>query len=114
MLQEIREETITALGVFDGQTDLGTVLHPGSASYDGGKSYTVSGSGENMWRTEDAFYYVWKEVCGDVALTANLSFLQEGKDPHRKACLVIRQSLDAGAAYVDAVLHGDGLTSKAS
>ncbi len=100
-----------ALGVFDGQTDIGTVLHPGSVSHDGGKSYTVSGSGENMWRTEDAFYYVWKEVCGDVALTANLSFLQQGKDPHRKACLVIRQSLDAGAAYVDAVLHGDGLTS---
>lgn len=99
------------LGVFDGQTDVGTVLHPGSASYSGEGSYTVSGSGENMWRAEDAFYYVWKEVSGDAALTANLSFPDAGKDPHRKACLVIRQSLDAGAAYADAVLHGDGLTS---
>ena len=64
-----------------------------------------------MWRTEDAFHYVWKEVRGDVALTADIAFPASGKDPHRKACLVIRQSLDAGAAYADAALHGDGLTS---
>ena len=99
-------------GIFDGHTDIGTVLHAGDAKYDdASRSYTVSGSGENMWRTEDAFHYVWKEVSGDVALTADVSFPAAGKDPHRKACLVIRQSLDAGAAYADAALHGDGLTS---
>ena len=32
-------------------------------------------------------------------------------DPHRKACLVIRQSLDSDAPYADAATHGDGLTS---
>ena len=99
-------------GIFNGHTDIGTVLHAGDAKYDdASRSYTVSGSGENMWRTEDAFHYVWKEVSGDVALTADVSFPAPGKDPHRKACLVIRQSLDAGAAYADAALHGDGLTS---
>jgi hypothetical protein len=30
---------------------------------------------------------------------------------HRKAMLMIRQTLDAGSAYADAVSHGDGLTS---
>src|SRR5262249_53102647 len=30
---------------------------------------------------------------------------------HRKACLMIRQGLDADAAYVDVAVHGDGLTS---
>jgi hypothetical protein len=64
-----------------------------------------------MWSTKDAFHYAWKKVSGDVALTADISFLDEGKEPHRKACLVIRQSLDADSAYVDAALHGDGLTS---
>ena len=99
-------------GIFNGHTDIGTVLHAGDAKYDdASRSYTVSGSGENMWRTEDAFHYVWKEVSGDVALTADVLFPSPGKDPHRKACLVIRQSLDAGAAYADAALHGDGLTS---
>ena len=99
-------------GIFDGHADIGTVLHPGAADYDdAAQTYTVSGSGENMWRTEDAFHYVWKEVRGDVALTADVSFPAPGRDPHRKACLVIRQSLEAGAAYADAALHGDGLTS---
>src|SRR5262249_7251027 len=35
----------------------------------------------------------------------------KGKNAHRKACLLIRQSLDADAAYVDVAVHGDGLTS---
>jgi TolB protein len=30
---------------------------------------------------------------------------------HRKAVLMVRQSLDPGSAYADAVSHGDGLTS---
>jgi hypothetical protein len=44
-------------------------------------------------------------------LTADLAFPEPGKEPHRKACLVIRQSLDADSAYIDVALHGDGLTS---
>ena len=45
------------------------------------------------------------------SLAADISFLGAGNDPHRKACLMIRQSLDADSAYVDVALHGDGLTS---
>ena len=44
-------------------------------------------------------------------LAAEIDALAEGGDPHRKACLIIRQSLDADSAYADAALHGDGLTS---
>src|SRR5262249_2022016 len=40
-----------------------------------------------------------------------IRWLGAGKEPHRKACLIIRQSLDPDSAYVDAALHGDGLTS---
>ena len=46
-----------------------------------------------------------------MTLAADVSFLGAGTDPHRKACLMIRQSLDADSAYVDVALHGDGLTS---
>ena len=88
------------------------MLHPGSAEYDAGrKSYTVAGSGENMWSTADAFQFVWKKATGDLALTADVAFVGTGTDPHRKACLMIRQTLDADSAYVDVALHGDGLTS---
>jgi acetyl esterase/lipase len=99
-------------GLFEDHGDVGTVLHPGSVTFDpAARTYTVAGSGENMWGTRDAFHYVWKKASGDLALTADVSFLGEGKEPHRKACLVIRQGLGADDAYVDAALHGDGLTS---
>jgi Tol biopolymer transport system component len=98
------------LGIFEGQCDIGTVLHPGSAHLDAG-GYVVTGSGENMWFRTDAFHYVWKKMSGDVALEAGINFPQEGKNPHRKACLVIRQSLDADSAYADIAVHGVGLTS---
>ena len=109
---EAREGVAGPVGMFEGHGDLGTVLHPGSARLDpGGRSYSLSGSGENMWSTKDAFHYAWKKATGDLALTADVSFLGQGGDPHRKACLMIRQNLEADSAYVDVALHGDGLTS---
>jgi Tol biopolymer transport system component len=101
-----------AIGVFENHGDVGAVHHPGRASYDAaGKTYTLAGSGENMWSSQDGFHYLWKKVSGDLALAADVAFLGAGKEPHRKACLVIRQDLEPDSAYVDAALHGDGLTS---
>ncbi len=98
--------------VFADHNDVGAVLHPGSVVFDVDKqSYTVAGSGENMWFAKDAFHYVWKKATGDLSVAATISFPEPGKDPHRKACLMIRQSLDEDSAYVDVALHGDGLTS---
>src|ERR1700692_601944 len=100
------------VGIFEGHSDVGTVLHPGSVDYDASaKSYTISGSGENMWFATDAFQFAWKKVSGDVTLTADISFLGKGVNEHRKAVLMMRQSLDADSPYADASLHGSGLTS---
>ena len=99
-------------GIFEGFGDVGTVLHAGSVEYDAAKqSYTIAGSGENMWFASDAFQFAWKKVSGDVTLTADISFLGKGVKEHRKAVLMIRQSLDADSPYADAALHGSGLTS---
>jgi len=100
------------LGIFEDHTDIGTVLHAGSAEYDAFKrAYTIAGSGENMWFTADAFQFAWKKVSGDVTLTADISFIGSGGEAHRKAVLMIRQSLDADSPYADVARHGDGLTS---
>jgi hypothetical protein len=100
------------VGAFQDHADIGTVLHPGSAEYDAAQhTYTLTGSGENMWFASDAFQFVWKQVSGDVALTADIAFPQAGGNEHRKAVLMIRQSLDADSPYADVALHGDGLTS---
>ena len=53
----------------------------------------------------------WKKVSGDVTLTADISFIGKGVNEHRKAVLMVRQSLDADSAYADLALHGSGLTS---
>src|SRR6266446_7113872 len=59
-------EAAAATGIFEGHGDVGTVLHEGSAEYDAAKrSYTIAGSGENMWFGSDAFQFVWKKVSGD-------------------------------------------------
>jgi TolB protein len=101
-----------AVGLFEGHGDVGTVLHAGSVEYDAGKrSYTIAGSGENMWLGSDAFQFVWKKVSGDVTLTADISFIGKGVNEHRKAVLMVRQSLDADSPYADVAVHGSGLTS---
>ncbi len=100
------------LGLFQGQNDVGTVPHPGSAHFDAGKgTYTVSGNGANMWFGIDDFHYVWTRVSGDVALSADIHFVGATGNAHRKAALMLRQSLDPHSVYVDAARHGDGLTS---
>jgi len=102
----------SSLGIFESHNDIGVVLHPGSVTYDSHKkTYTVSASGENMWFKSDAFHFVWRKVEGDVSLSADIAFHGKGKNPHRKACLIVRQSLDADSEYADAALHGDGLVA---
>jgi hypothetical protein len=100
------------VGSFEGHSDVGTVLHAGSVDYDASEStYTISGSGENMWLATDAFQFVWKKVSGDVTLTADISFLNKSGNEHKKAVLILRQNLDADSVYADVALHASGLTS---
>jgi TolB protein len=99
-------------GIFDAHGDIGAVLRSGSLNYDPAKrTYTIAGNGDNMWFAADAFQFAWKKASGDVALEAEVSLRGAGKNPHRKACLLIRQSLDADSVYADVALHGNGLTS---
>src|SRR6202790_2253552 len=100
------------VGIFDNHSDVGMVLHAGTFDYDASKqTYTISGSGENMWFASDAFQFAWKKVSGDVTLTADISFLTTTGNEHKKAALMLRQSLDADSVYADVALHASGLTS---
>ncbi len=99
-------------GIFECHSDVGAVLHPGTSIYDSAHgTYTITGSGENMWLARDGFQYLWKKASGDLSLAADIRFPHTGGNPHRKAALVFRQTLDADSVYADAVLHGAGLTA---
>ena len=100
------------VGIFEDHADVGTVLHPGSVEYDASKeTYILTGSGENMWFAADAFQFVWKKVSGDVTLTADISFPTTTGNPHKKAVLMLRQSLHPDSVYADVALHGVGMTA---
>jgi TolB protein len=106
------QATTTPIGIFESHGDVGTVLHPGAVDYDSAKqTYSVTGSGENMWSVADAFQFAWKKVSGDVTLTADISFANMSGNEHKKAALMLRQSLDADSVYIDVALHASGLTS---
>jgi Tol biopolymer transport system component len=106
------QSTAGPTGIFENHQDIGKVLQAGSVEYNASrKTYTVSGSGENMWLTADALHFAWKQASGDVALTADISFVASSGNEHRKAVLMLRQDLDADSAYADVALHGNGLTS---
>src|ERR1700747_949795 len=82
------QEKASAVGAFEGHGDVGKVLHAGSVEYDAEKkSYTIAGSGENMWLGADAFHFVWNKIVpdakrGDIALSADISFAATGGNPH--------------------------------
>jgi TolB protein len=100
------------LGVFTNEGSVGQTPPGCRAHYDAAKGeYTITGGGANMWAASDAFYFVWKKVSGDVALSADISWVGTSAAEHRKAILIVRQSLDPGSSYADAVSHGNGLTS---
>jgi len=100
------------LGLFEEHADVGGPAKAGSVAFDAAaKTYKIAGGGTNMWANADAFHFVWKKMSGDISLAADAAFPTPGGDPHRKAVLILRQTLDADSPYVDAALHGDGLTS---
>ena len=100
------------LGIFSDQADIGSVAKAGSVNFDPANGeYLIAGGGENMWFTNDAFHFAWKEMSGDFRLTADVRWIGTNGNPHRKACLLVRQSLKPGSVYADVALHGNGLTS---
>ena len=98
------------IGAFDGQTEVGSALAPGSSSYDPAtRTYRITASGYNVWYTRDEFRYLWKKMTGDVSLAATIDYPDKQGFFDRKAVLVIRQSLEDDSKEALVALHGDGL-----
>lgn len=98
------------IGIFEGQSDIGGAVVPGSASYDAdAKQFTINSAGYNIWYFRDEFRYLWKKMSGDVSLAADIAYPNPGGYGDRKAVLVIRQDLDDDSKEVMTALHGAGL-----
>ena len=100
------------VGIFTNQGPVGDATPGSKAEFDPVKrEYRVTGGGANVWDTTDAFYWIWRRMAGDFSLTADVTWPGASPTEHRKAMLMVRDGLAAGAAYADAVSHGNGLTS---
>lgn len=99
-----------AIGVFQGQSDIGAAVVAGGASYDPvTKQYTIRSAGYNIWYTRDEFHYLWKKMSGDVSLAADPTFPDPKGYSDRKAVLVIRQDLDDDSKEAVVGEHGTGM-----
>ncbi|WP_153799796.1 TolB family protein [Foetidibacter luteolus] len=99
-------------GIFDGHADVGNVLHKGNAVYNNStQEYSISGAGTNIWFNRDEFHFAWKKLKGDFIVRTTAAFIGKGVEAHRKLGWMVRSSLDTSSAHINAVVHGDGLTS---
>ncbi len=104
--------TQQGLGYFEATGDIGAPAIAGSTTYDAGmQTYTLTGAGTNMWATKDEFQFAYRKLTGNFILRAQVKFLGQGVEAHRKLGWIVRSSLAPDATYADAAVHGNGLTS---
>jgi len=100
----------TPIGIFDAQSDIGSALVPGSASFNASTSqYTINSAGYNVWYTRDEFRFLWTKMSGDISLAADIEFPDPNGYSDRKAVLIIRQDLDDDSKEAFVALHGLGM-----
>ena len=98
------------LGAFTSAADVGAPAITGTTEFTpAAGEYRMTAAGANMWAKQDQFQFAWREMTGNFTVNATLRFLGEGNE-HRKAGIMVRQSLDADATYGDVVVHGNGMT----
>ncbi len=87
--------------------DVGGPALAGSAS-GSGSSFTVSGSGADIWNAADQFQFAFQPLAGDGTIIARVDSLQN-TDPWAKAGVMLRASLAADAPFAMAVVtSGNG------
>lgn len=99
------------IGAFTTSSDVGAPPLKGSAVFDPAtREYKVTGSGADIWAKADQFHYLWREMSGDFTVSATTTFLTDG-NPHRKASIMLRKTLDTDSPFLHLAMHGDGMPS---
>lgn len=83
-------------------TDVGAVNLSGDASYNSG-TFTLTGSGNDIWGTADAFRFIYQSVTGDVDIRAKVTSLTN-THPWAKAGVMIRNSTDRSSKHAMTVI----------
>jgi autotransporter-associated beta strand protein len=95
--REIFAPQLSPLGLWN-DMDIGSVGLTGGSALSG-SSFTVLGSGADIWGTADACHFLYRTNAGDATLTARVTS-QTAADAWSKAGVMIRESTAAGARQV--------------
>jgi len=92
---------LTVVGVSDLTLRFhGAPAPEGSASIDEATgTYSITGSGADIWGTSDQFHYAYRELTGDATMIARVADNGSGTNEWAKGGVMIRQSLDAGSNH---------------
>lgn len=82
-------------------SDIGSPAQAGSGAFANG-TYTVKGSGADIWNSSDQFNFNYWPMSGDGTFTARLVSLTN-TNTYAKAGIMVRSSLDANAPFAFAV-----------
>ena len=85
--------------------DVGNVAETGDAIYANG-TYTVCGTGADIWGTADEFQFVYQPVTGDGEIIARVNSMVQ-RDVWTKSGVMIRESLDAGSKHVNMLISAE-------
>ena len=77
--------------------DIGSVGAAGSASVSG-STFTVKGSGADIWNAADQFQFVYKALTGDGSVTARVASITN-QNAWSKAGVMMRETLSAGSKH---------------
>ncbi|WP_256011852.1 alginate lyase family protein [Desertivirga xinjiangensis] len=90
-------------------TDIGSVGVAGSSTYSSG-TWTVKGSGGDLWNSPDAYHFAYKPLIGDGVIIARVTGVQN-TNVNAKAGLLITESLTATSkhAFVYAKSNNAGI-----
>lgn len=89
--------------------DVGAVGAAGTASYDAG-TFTVTGSGADIWNNADEFHFVYQTTSGDFEISARVASVGD-TGPWGMAGVMIRDGLSAGAKHgIASVTRSQGLS----
>ncbi len=85
--------------------DVGDVSKAGAAGHSSG-TFSVSGSGADIWKAADEFRYVFQALQGDGEITAHVTG-QTNTDPWAKAGVMIRQSLSDDSKHAMVIVSAE-------
>ena len=87
--------------------DIGAVAATGTAAYASG-TFTIEGSGEDIWETADEFHFVYQGMSGDGTIVARVASV-ENTNAWAEAGVMIRETLNADSKHASALVAPSGI-----